>query len=123
MRDAASRALRARRLRFEKAVRKVVQTLPPPVRIALDNVAIVIEDSAPLGSEPMFGLYEGIPVSERGSHYTLVMPDRISLYRNTLQEEFTTAVELERQIRVTLLHEIGHHLGLDEAEIDAMGLG
>ena len=122
MRDAASRALRARRLRFEKTVRKVALTLPPAVRSALDNVAIVIEDSASPGSEVMFGLYEGIPVSERGSHYTLVAPDRIILYRQSLEGEYGEGAELERQIRVTLLHEIAHHLGLDEPEIEAMGL-
>jgi predicted Zn-dependent protease with MMP-like domain len=122
MRDAASRALRARRLRFEKTVRKVATTLPPAVRSALDNVAIVIEDAPPPESDVLFGLYEGIPVAERGSHYTLVVPDRIILYRLPLEEEFGEGAELERQVRVTLLHEIGHHLGLDEAEIDQMGL-
>jgi predicted Zn-dependent protease with MMP-like domain len=122
MRDAASRALRARRLRFEKTVRKVATTLPPAVRSALDNVAIVIEDAPPPESDVLFGLYEGIPVAERGSHYTLVVPDRIILYRLPLEEEFGQGAELERQVRVTLLHEIGHHLGLDEAEIDQMGL-
>ena len=97
-------------------------TLPPAVRSALDNVAIVIEDSAPSESDVLFGLYEGIPIAERGSHYTLVIPDRITLYRLPLEEEFGDGAELERQIRVTLLHEIGHHLGLDESEIDLMGL-
>ena len=122
MRDAASRALRARRLRFEKTVRKVVSTLPAAVQSALDNVAIVIEDAPSSDSDVLFGLYEGIPVAERGSHYTLVIPDRIILYRDALQGEFGDGAELERQIRVTLLHEIAHHLGLDEVEIDAMGL-
>ena len=122
MRDAASRALRARRLRFEKTVRKVELTLPPAVRSALNNVAIVIEDAPPPESDVLFGLYEGIPIAERGSHYTLVIPDRIILYRLPLEEEFGEGAELERQIRVTLLHEIGHHIGLDESEIDLMGL-
>lgn len=122
MRDAASRALRARRLRFEKTVQKVTSTLPPAIRHALDNVAIVIEDMPASSSEMLFGLYEGTPVAERGSHYTLVLPDRITLYRDALEAEFGCGVELERQIRVTLLHEIGHHLGFDEAEIDRLGL-
>jgi predicted Zn-dependent protease with MMP-like domain len=114
--------LRARRLRFEKTVQKVALTLPSAIRSALDNVAIVIEDAPPSDSETVFGLYEGIPVSERGSHYTLVIPDRIILYRIALEGEYGEGAELERQIRVTLLHEIGHHLGLDEGEIDRMGL-
>ena len=122
MRDAASRALRARRLRFEKTIRKVAQTLPPAVRSALDNVAIVIEDAPPAGSDVLFGFYEGIPLAERGSHYTLVIPDRIILYRRPLEDEFGDGAELEWQIRVTMLHEIGHHLGLDEAEVEAIGL-
>lgn len=122
MRDAASQALRARRLRFANTVRKVALGLPAAVQSALDNVAIVIEESPKSDSDVLFGLYEGIPVSDRGSHYTLVLPDRIILFRQPLENEYGQGVELERQIRVTLLHEIGHHVGLDEAEIDAIGL-
>jgi len=122
MRDAASQALRARRLRFAKTVRKVALSLPAAVQSALDNVAIVIEESPKSDSDVLFGLYEGIPVSDRGSHYTLVLPDRIILFRQPLESEYGQGAELERQIRVTLLHEIGHHVGLDEAEIDAIGL-
>ena len=122
MRTGSSALKRSRRLRFEKLVDRVLLSLDPAVRRALDNVSIVIEDRPPNGSAQDFGVYDGIPKSERGGGYTLVVPDRIVIYQEPLEVTFSDQRELATQIRITLLHEIGHHLGLDEDELDVIGL-
>jgi predicted Zn-dependent protease with MMP-like domain len=109
-------------LRFEKRVERVVSRLDPDVRRALDNVAIVINDEPAVPGEEQFGLYEGIPLSERNQSYSMVLPDRIVLYQEALMESFPEPAELDEQIRITVLHEIGHHLGIDEDGLERIGL-
>jgi predicted Zn-dependent protease with MMP-like domain len=113
MRTAASALKRSRRLRFEKLVDRILTQLDPAVRQALDNIVFVVEESPPDGDPEQFGVYDGVPMSERGGGYTFAVPDRIVIYQKP---------ELEEQIRITLLHEIGHHLGLDEEQLDELGL-
>jgi predicted Zn-dependent protease with MMP-like domain len=122
MRNASSALSRSRRLRFEKRVERVVSRLDPDVRRALDNVAIVINDEPTAPGEEQFGLYEGIPLSERNQSYSMVLPDRIVLYQEALMESFPEPAELDEQIRITVLHEIGHHLGIDEDGLERIGL-
>jgi predicted Zn-dependent protease with MMP-like domain len=122
MRRAASALSRARRLRFEKRVDRILSQLDPAVRRALDNCSIVVEELPPEDSPDQFGYYDGVPKSERGGNYTLVVPDRIVIYQRPLEDAFPNPRDLDDQIRITLLHEIGHHLGLDETELDRIGL-
>lgn len=97
----------------------------------LDNVAIVVTEEptkdqrseSELGNDDeLFGLYQGIPQSSRGSGYSMVLPDRITIFMGPLERAYGSRVELEEQIRITVLHELGHHLGLDEDGLDAIGL-
>lgn len=121
---------KARRLRFARRVETAIRGIPESFRMYFDNVAIVVEDEpAPggrgdLASEPeeLFGLYHGIPQSQRSGGYSMVVPDRITVYRGPLVRAFGTGPELDEEIRVTVLHELGHHLGFDENELDRMGL-
>lgn len=122
MRTAASALQRSRRVRFEKLVDRVLLTLDPAVRRALDNVSVVVEDLPPDGAHDQFGNYDGIPKSERGSGYSFAVPDRIVIYRIPLEEACSDQRELADQVRITVLHEIGHHLGLDEDRLDLIGL-
>lgn len=120
---------KARRLRFSRRVNAAMRHLPPEYRHYLDNVAIVIADEpspehyADHDGEPeeLFGLYHGIPRSQRYG-YSMVVPDQITLYRGPLLRAFGTGPELDVQIRITVLHELGHHLGFDEDGLDKMGL-
>ena len=124
-------ARRARHHRFHTLVTRVVQNLPEDVLPLLDNVAIVVEDEPTAvhldesdvesGSE-LFGLYQGIPRTERDSSYSLVTPDRITIFAGPLERACVTRRELEDQIRITVLHELGHHLGYDEFGLDLLGL-
>jgi predicted Zn-dependent protease with MMP-like domain len=128
MRNAPSRvAERARRLRFERLVNQVFRGLPDRIHDELDNVALVVEDE-PSGrhldreDDELFGLYLGTPLSERGGWYTMAVPDVITLFRGPLERAFPDPAELKSQVRITLLHEIAHHLGIDEEDVTKLGL-
>jgi predicted Zn-dependent protease with MMP-like domain len=100
-------------LTFEEHVRRALDSLPSELREAMSNVEIVVEDEN--GDDPdLYGLYLGIPLPERHD-YAGVLPDKIAIYRLPLEAEFGHDPELlEDEIRVTVLHEIAHHFGIDE---------
>ncbi|HEX2504774.1 MAG TPA: metallopeptidase family protein [Gaiellaceae bacterium] len=107
---------------FEEHVQRAVESLPDELRGAMSNVAIVVEDENP--EEPdLYGLYTGVPLPDRGSEsYAGVLPDKIEIYRIPLEEEFGGDPEvLEEEIRITVLHEIAHHFGIDEDRLHELG--
>jgi predicted Zn-dependent protease with MMP-like domain len=104
---------------FEEHVRAALEGLPPELVTALENVAVVVEDESP--DEPdLFGWYDGLGP---GLDHAGALPDRIVIYRRPLERAFPDPDELEREIRVTVLHEVGHFFGLDEDQIDDLGYG
>ena len=99
---------------FDETVQAAVESLPDDLRSAMSNVAIVVEDEPPAG-QPLLGLYEGIPLTERSSFYAGVRPDKISIYRGPLERLYGHDQELlQEQIRRVVLHEIAHHFGIDD---------
>ena len=119
-----------RRADFRKILRQALDDLPPVFRKALDNVAVVVEDRPPdwllddLGIPPdetLYGYYHGIPLPDRSVSLSGNLPDKISIYRGPLMEDFPDPAELRRQIRITLLHEIGHYFGMDEEDLSRLG--
>lgn len=128
--DSSRLAERARHRRFHSLVSQVVKTLPDDVQTMLENVAIVVENEPSDDhlrdgngtSEDLFGLYQGIPRTDRGSGYSIVTPDRITIFSGPLTRACSSRLELHDQIRITVLHELGHHLGFDEDGLDSMGL-
>lgn len=104
---------------FEDHVRAALDSLPAEFAHALTNVAVVVEDENP-DDPDLFGLYEGVPLTERGDDAG-TLPDRIAIYRRPLEQEFPDPHELRREIRITVLHEIGHYFGLGEARLAALG--
>jgi predicted Zn-dependent protease with MMP-like domain len=107
-------------MRFEEHVRSALDALPPNIAAALDNIAVVVADEHP-DDPDLFGLYEGTPLPERGD-MAGALPDRITIYRLPLEEEFgDDPDELEHEIRVTVLHELGHFFGLDEGRLTELG--
>ena len=115
---------------FRRLVSEAITSLPPPVLERLENVEVVVEDRptreelAMAGIEPpetLFGLYSGTPLAERGSSYGMVLPDKITLYQRSIEEFCRTKRHVREQIRVTLMHEIGHHFGLSEDELEEAG--
>jgi predicted Zn-dependent protease with MMP-like domain len=121
----------ARAAAFERLVDRAVASIPPPYRDALREVAIVIEDAPSPRQlhendlEPwdaMYGLYEGVPRNEYAADWA-ASPNRITLFRMPLEEDFPDAGELEAEVRTTVLHELAHHLGIDDDRLDELGAG
>ncbi len=113
---------------FEYYIARALESIPREFAHHLDNVEIMWEDYPSrellrqLGAGSLFGLYEGIPLTERTTSYSMVLPDRITLYRRPILSSAGSEKEIVEQIRRTVIHEIGHHFGLSEEEIrEAMG--
>jgi predicted Zn-dependent protease with MMP-like domain len=121
------RTHRMTRQKFEEVAQRVFDELPPLFGERVDNVSIVVEDfpdddlcrEMRLGREELLGLYQGIPLTERGTWYgmTPTMPDRILLFQSNIETECESDEELEDRIQEVLLHEIGHYFGMSEAQI------
>jgi predicted Zn-dependent protease with MMP-like domain len=117
-------------LDFYKLVERALEGLPPELSRLLDNVAIVVDDwpgySTPLvaggAEETLYGLYEGVPLTERGAGYYGFLPDKITIFRVPLERDFATG-DLEEQVRITLVHEIAHYFGFDEERLEELGWG
>ena len=102
-------------------MRTALDSLPPELREAMSNVEIVLEDEN-LEDPDIFGLYLGIPLTERGGDYAGALPDKIAVYRLPLEDEFGDDPErLVKEIRITVLHEIAHHFGIDEDRLAELG--
>jgi predicted Zn-dependent protease with MMP-like domain len=114
---------------FEQLVESALALVPAEFRPHLDNVQIVVEDMpsdkllADLGvpqDETLFGLYTGTPLTERTVEYA-GLPDRITIFRLSLLAEFDDPQELRREVARTVIHEIAHHFGIDEARLAELG--
>jgi predicted Zn-dependent protease with MMP-like domain len=111
---------------FERIVRDAIESLPVQFRHALENVAIVVleepdpDDLSELDLAPeddeLFGLYQGVPLTERGSDH-MDLPDRIEIYRGPILRCCDSVGEIAAEIRDTLVHELGHHMGMDDDEM------
>lgn len=117
---------------FERLVDRALESLPPEFQQLIDNVAIFIQDRPSrsllreMGLEPddtLMGLYEGIPQTERTTTYDLVPPDRITLFQRPIEECCSSDSEVAEQIRRTILHEVGHHFGIDDERLDEIEAG
>ena len=107
--------------RFTELVERALDELPDPLWDRLENVAVVVEDSNP--EEPdLLGLYEGVPQTERWD-YAGVLPDKISVYRLPLCDVAADERELVEEVKITVVHEIAHHLGIDDEALHEMGWG
>jgi len=115
---------------FSGALMKALSELPPMFHDALANVAVIVEEWPPGDlleelrippDDTLYGFYQGVPLPERSIQDSGLLPDVISVYRGPLVEDFPDRTELSRQIRITLLHEIGHYFGMDEEELSRLG--
>jgi predicted Zn-dependent protease with MMP-like domain len=104
---------------FEDVVRSALDAIPPEIASALRNVAVVVEEEN-LDDPDLYGLFEGIPLTEGGPGPG-DLPNRIAIYRLPLEADFADEAELRDEIRVTVLHELGHYFGLDEDRLEELG--
>jgi predicted Zn-dependent protease with MMP-like domain len=106
-------------LRFDDHVDRALASLPDELRRAVRNVEITVEDEHP-DDPDLFGLYEGVPLPERGD-WAGSLPDRIRIFRRPLVESFPDPADLQAEIRITVLHELAHYFGLDEDQLEHLG--
>ena len=108
----------------------VLSAIPMPFAAALDEVAVVIEDEPTPDQlrendlehdDTLYGLYEGVARTEYGADW-IVVPNRISLFRLPLEADFADPDELADEIRITVIHELAHHLGIDDERLHALGV-
>jgi predicted Zn-dependent protease with MMP-like domain len=115
--------------RFDRLVARALAAIPMPFREALREVAVVVEDEpsadqrreGDLGpDDALYGLYEGVPRTEWGAD-SVPVPNKITLFRLALEEDFPDPDELADEVRITVVHELAHHLGIDDDRLDELG--
>ena len=113
--------------RFRKLVEEALEEIPPRFRAAMRNVAVVVEDEPSqelldemeIGpDDTLFGLYQGIPLTERGWGHGNALPDRISIYQYPIEDACADDEEIRDCIAETVIHEFGHYFGMSEEEIE-----
>jgi predicted Zn-dependent protease with MMP-like domain len=110
------------RERFEELVEDALDRVPAPLLRALDNVVVQVEDQN-VDEPHLLGLYSGIDLTRRSHEYSFALPDAITIYQLPLQRVCTDEDELADQIAVTVVHELGHHFGIDDDRLHDLGWG
>ncbi|RIV34425.1 metallopeptidase family protein [Micromonospora radicis] len=110
------------RERFEELVGEALDEVPEELLALMSNVVILVEDDPPPG-EDLLGLYEGHALTDRGWDYAGVLPDRILIYRNPILRICDTDEDVIEEVAVTVVHEIAHHFGIDDARLHELGWG
>jgi len=102
---------------FDAVIREALDSLPAGLRAQMSNVDIVVEEDPPPGQR-LLGLYQGVPLTRRGSNYAGALPDKITIYRRPLERLYGyDAALLERQIGRVVLHEVAHHFGISDQRL------
>lgn len=117
------------RCAFERMVAQALDELPDEILAALDNLEVVVEDEPTaaqraevgLRTGTLFGLYQGIPRTERTSAYGMVMPDTITIFQGPIARHARTAVDVRRMVRETVIHEVAHHFGISDDRLRQLG--
>lgn len=109
------------RAEFEELVSQALDTIPPELVALLDNVVVVVEDDPPADDPDLLGLYSGIPLTERGSFYAGVLPDQVTIFRRPTLEMCDTREDVVEEVRITVVHEIAHHFGIDDDRLHELG--
>lgn len=104
---------------FEELVDAALAGIPEELRRRMENVAVVVDETSPPGR--LLGLYEGIPLTRRGNSYTAVVPDRITIYMATICRSCETPGDVVETVRRTVVHEVGHHFGIDDRRLEELG--
>lgn len=112
---------------FQRAIERALAEVPPDIAGKIDNLAVVVEDRPDPADDPcgecLLGLFHGIALTERGMDYAGVMPDRISIYISSHLALQLDDADLKAEIRRTVLHEVGHHIGFDDDQLEKLGWG
>jgi predicted Zn-dependent protease with MMP-like domain len=104
---------------FEQMVEDALDGLPEELGRLMSNIAVLVEHGP--GPRGLLGLYEGVPLTSRGIQYTLVPPDHITIYRLAICATCQTEGGVAEQVRRTVIHEVAHHFGIDDARLGELG--
>jgi predicted Zn-dependent protease with MMP-like domain len=108
---------------FEEAVADALDSVPGELARAMDDVVVLVEDDPPAGlPADLLGLYEGTPLTERGSWWAAgSLPDRITIFRRPTLAVCADRAQVAAEVRITVVHEIAHHFGIDDARLHELG--
>ena len=110
------------RARFDELVEEALDLIPPEFMHAMNNVVVLVEDRNP-DEASLLGLYQGIALTERNTDYGGVMPDQIFIYREAILDICDSEDDVVEEVIVTVVHEIAHHFGVDDAKLHELGWG
>jgi predicted Zn-dependent protease with MMP-like domain len=108
--------------RFEELVADALDTIPQRFMAEMSNIVVLVEDIEPTNPN-LLGLYHGVALTKRTSFYSGVLPDRITIYRIPILRICHSAEDVVRQVGVTVIHEVGHHFGIDDDTLRELGWG
>ncbi|HZE99543.1 MAG TPA: metallopeptidase family protein [Planctomycetota bacterium] len=121
------------RREFERIVEEAVKTLPETFRSKIENVVFRVAESpnrrqsrsqdTPAREPSLYGLYEGVPRTERGLDDSFREPDRITIFKRAIERDHRSRAAMVKCIQETVLHEVGHYFGLDDRQLDELGFG
>jgi predicted Zn-dependent protease with MMP-like domain len=108
--------------RFDALVDRALDGIPEELAALVQNVVVLVEDEPPEGEpDDLLGLYDGVALTERDSTVTMQLPDRIFIFRGPLLDFVESEEELVEEVRITVVHEIAHHFGIDDHRLHELG--
>lgn len=108
---------------FEEAVRDALDEIPERFARQLGNVVVLVEDDAPADDPDLLGVYDGVPLTERDEFSGGALPDRITIYRNPTLAICDTREDVVEEVAITVVHEVAHFFGIDDAALHELGWG
>ena len=108
---------------FEELVADALDSIPVELADLMDNVVVLVEDEAPEDDPGLLGLYEGIPLVERGVSFTELLPDTITIFRFPILRICDSREQVVEEVRITVVHEIAHHFGIEDDRLHELGWG
>jgi predicted Zn-dependent protease with MMP-like domain len=107
-------------LRFDELVSDALDLIPSKLAAVMDNVVVLVADRHP-DDDDLLGLYEGVALTERDSHYAGSLPDTITIYRDALLDICDLDEQVVEEVKITVMHEIAHHFGIDDDRLHELG--
>lgn len=106
---------------FDALVERALDDIPPELASLIHNVVVLVEDEPPEDDPDLLGYYDGVALTAREANHSGALPDRILLFRGPLLDMCTSRDELVDEVRITVVHEIAHHFGIDDARLHELG--
>ena len=109
------------RERFEELVTAALDDVPAELAGLVENCVVLVEDDPPADDPDLLGVYDGTPLTERDQGYTMTLPDRITIFRHPILDMCEDEEEVVDEVRITVVHEIAHHFGIDDDRLHELG--